>query len=81
MINTRIKRWIGLAPAPIFLILGIYSELQPNHSSICGDHAWLFGLREMTLMWILMSAAHVLPWIFWWEQRRYKYRAVSDQQQ
>jgi hypothetical protein len=47
---------LSLAPSPLFFILGVYSSLHTP--AICGAFPY-----EMTIMWFLMSLAHVTPWI------------------
>jgi len=55
---------LSLAPSPLFFIMGIYSAL--TGPAICGSF-----LYEMTLMWFLMSLAHVTPWLLWFQQRNF----------
>jgi hypothetical protein len=64
----KLKQFLSLSPAPVFFILGILSIFHGSH--VCGFH---FIMPEMAWMWFIMSAAHILPWILWWEQRRYRY--------
>ncbi len=47
---------ITLAPAPIFFIFGVYSLLHTP--ALCGSFS-----HEMTVMWFVMSLAHLAPWI------------------
>ena len=49
---------ITLAPAPLFFLGFLYSVFAHMH------HSW-----EMPLMWIIMSLAHLTPWILHWQQR------------
>jgi len=55
---------LTLAPAPLFLVLGIYSSLQTP--ATCGAFPY-----EMALMWFLMSLAHLTPWILRFQQRNF----------
>lgn len=64
----KLKQFLSLFPAPLFFLMGILSALQGSH--VCGFY---FILPEMAWMWFIMSVAHVLPWILWQEQRRYRY--------
>lgn len=50
---------VTLAPLPLFLMGLLYSLLTP---SLCG------ASYEMTLMWAIMSLAHLAPWIMWLQQ-------------
>jgi hypothetical protein len=52
---------LTLLPAPLFLVLGIYSSLQTP--AICGAFPY-----EMTLMWFVMCLAHTPPWLLRWQQ-------------
>jgi len=61
--NRIINIAISLAPMPLFVAGAVYSYLNP---SMCG------AANEMLLMWIVMAAAHVSPWIMYLEQRRYR---------
>ena len=49
---------LTLAPAPLFLILGIVSWLTPTHMCSSG---WM--IPEMVVMWFVMALAHCVPWI------------------
>ena len=53
---------LNLAPAPLFLIFGLFSWISAP--SICGSFPY-----EMTLMWFVMFLAHLTPWILWFKQR------------
>ena len=47
-----------MAAAPVFLVLAVYTELQP--SSICTVEPQL--LKDMTLMYVLMAVFHIPNW-------------------
>lgn len=66
MLRT-VKIILGLAPAPLFFCLAVVSYVNSDH--ICG---FTLGLSEMTWMWLVMSIAHLLPWIAYYEQRQYR---------
>ena len=59
---------LTLLPAPLFLVLGIYSSLQTP--SICGAFPY-----EMSLMWFVMCLAHLPPWILRCQQLYFSQRA------
>jgi len=63
----RIYTLISLAPAPLFfmgLVYNIYGHFCHAHDH--GNHSW-----EMTVMWAVMTMAHLSPWILWWQQRNF----------
>jgi len=70
MINT----FFSLAPAPLFLLGFIYSIMHSSH----GTHSsW-----EMSAMWLIMAAAHVTPWLMWYQQKQYqKIKVLPEKQQ
>ena len=49
---------LQLAATPVFLILAVYTELQP--ASICTLEPQL--LKDMTVMYLLMAVFHVPNW-------------------
>lgn len=65
-----VKRCLALMPAPLFAVLGLYFYLWGHSHSV-----------EMSLMWLLMALAHVLPWLQWLEQVYYRHRHRSVKQQ
>lgn len=69
LVNT----FFSLAPAPLFLVGSIWSWFTP---SICGT------AYEMPIMWLIMSLAHVSPWLAWWQLRDlHKFQTLPDKQQ
>ena len=50
------------------LILGVVSWLTGH--AICST-GWL--IPEMAVMWFVMALAHLLPWIGFFESRKYQY--------
>ncbi len=72
----KINQFFSLAPAPVFFIGFLYSINNPS-TDICGSMPW-----EMPVMWIVMSLAHVSPWLMWYQQRRYqKVKVFPEKQQ
>lgn len=53
---------LNLVPAPLFFVGFILSMIMP--ASICGSWA-----HEMTVMWAVMTLAHLSPWLLWFQQR------------
>jgi hypothetical protein len=72
MINT----FFSLAPAPLFLMGFIYSMFSQDHSHM-NHFEW-----EMPAMWLIMAAAHVTPWLMWYQQKQYqKIKVLPEKQQ
>jgi hypothetical protein len=47
-----------MAATPVFLVLAVYTELQPT--SICTlESQWL---KDMTVMYVLMAVFHIPNW-------------------
>lgn len=59
----RMTGWLGLAAAPTFALMGLWTALFGAHSdAVCmamGDSSPMSG---MTLMYLLMSLFHSSPW-------------------
>jgi len=55
---------INLAPAPLFFLGFMLSLFMP--AAICGSWA-----HEMTVMWAVMTMAHLSPWLLWFQQRNF----------
>ena len=74
----RVKQLLLLAPTPLFLVMAVVS--YTSTPSVCSATA---VIPEMTIMWILMALAHLVPWIAMFEVRRFRYAHVdmSDKQQ
>ncbi len=76
MCMRKLNTFFSLAPAPTFLIGAIVSYVYSHHNS-CGA----FTL-EMPIMWLIMAAAHVSPWLMWWQQRKFqRFQTRPDKQQ
>ena len=67
-----LKLLLAFIPAPLFFIFGVFSYF--TGSSICSMVDWV--IPEMTLMWFIMSLAHVMPWIQYFEARKHLYQRV-----
>ena len=76
MYMRKINILFSLAPAPVFLIGAVFSYAYSHHS-VCGG----FTL-EMPIMWLVMAAAHISPWLMWWQQRKFqRFQTRPDKQQ
>jgi len=54
--------WLGLAAAPTFALMALWSAASSGPPDIfCMQHA--APLTGMTAMYVLMSAFHVAPWL------------------
>jgi len=72
----NINLFFSLFPALVFL-LGAAVSYAYSHHNLCGA----FTL-EMPIMWLIMAAAHVTPWLMWWQQRKFqKFQTLPDKQQ
>jgi len=64
-------RWLGLAAAPTFAILALWTGLfggQPD--MLCTGMHGVSPLNGMALMYALMSAFHAAPWLTLISRRR-----------
>jgi hypothetical protein len=52
---------LSLAPAPLFLLGFLYSVLNPP--AVCAAFPY-----EMSVMWFVMSLAHLVPWLLFYQQ-------------
>jgi hypothetical protein len=72
----KLNTFFSLAPAPTFLIGAIISYVYSHHN-FCSA----FTL-EMPIMWLIMAAAHISPWLMWWQQRKFqRFQTRPDKQQ
>jgi len=57
-------RWLGLAAAPTFAIMGLWTGFFSGHPDmLCMAMQGSSPMRGMTLMYLLMSAFHLSPWL------------------
>jgi hypothetical protein len=62
--GTGIARWLGLAAAPTFALMALWSAITsgaPDLLCMAMQHASPLG--GMTAMYLLMSAFHLTPWL------------------
>jgi len=57
---SHAAEWIGLAAAPIFALLALFS-LGSGADMLCASEASPLG--GMAMMYLLMSAVHLAPWL------------------
>ena len=57
-------RWLGLAAAPTFAIMGLWTGFFSGHPDIlCMAIQGSRPMSGMTVMYLLMSAFHATPWL------------------
>jgi len=57
-------RWLGLAAAPTFAVMALLTCVQGGDADmICSPVHGASPLSAMTLMYVLMSAFHLPPWL------------------
>lgn len=60
---ARLSAWIGLAASPAFLVMAASAALHRDHlDTLCGTPVGP-GLDGMSVMYVLMAAAHAPAWI------------------
>ena len=59
-----VERWLGLAAAPTFATMALWSAfLCAPSDMMCGAMRGSSAVSGMTLMYLLMSLFHSLPWL------------------
>ena len=72
----RIACWLSLAAAPTFAAMALWSALLGSQlDMLCAAMQGPSPISGMTLMYLLMSAFHVAPWLRLISGRRKRYRA------
>jgi hypothetical protein len=57
-------RWLGLAAAPTFAIMGLWTGFFSGHPDmLCMAMQGSSPVSGMTVMYLLMSAFHLSPWL------------------
>ncbi|HEY1720730.1 MAG TPA: hypothetical protein VGG27_05755 [Magnetospirillaceae bacterium] len=70
-IVPSVVRWLGLAAAPTFAVMALWTAFCSGPSdAICAAMRDVLPLNGMTLMYALMSAFHLAPWLKWISARR-----------
>ncbi len=60
----NIARWLGLAAAPTFAMMALWTGLSSDHPDmLCMSMQGSSPLSGMTVMYMLMGAFHLSPWI------------------
>jgi hypothetical protein len=75
----KINLFFSLSPAPIFFLGAVLSYIHMPSSmiSMCGGMSF-----EMPIMWLIMSLAHISPWLMWWQQSKFqRFQTLPDKQQ
>jgi hypothetical protein len=62
--KRRLTDWLGLAAAPTFAVMGLFTGVVDNNAShaFCETHG-ASPLSGMALMYWLMSVFHAAPWL------------------
>ena len=55
--------WLCLAAAPVFAGMAVVTEANGGADMICSSDAGGWPLSGMAVMYLLMSAFHLPPWI------------------
>jgi hypothetical protein len=55
--------WLSLAAAPTFGAMAVYTGLSDRPDMICSALPSSPPLNGMTVMYILMSLSHAVPWV------------------
>jgi len=58
-----IADWLSLAAAPTFVAMACLTALSDGTLMICATDQAAFPLPEMAVMYLLMSAFHLAPWL------------------
>jgi hypothetical protein len=62
--TSDVSRWLGLAAAPSFAIMGLWTALVGVPPDImCMAMPAALPIGGMTLMYLLMSVFHLSPWL------------------
>ena len=58
---ASLARGLGLAATPAFALMALWTQLHAEQDALCS--ATPGAVSPMTLMYLMMSAAHLAPWI------------------
>lgn len=62
--DLRLADWLSLAAAPTFIAMTVATQLGGDASMMmCSAGQGTFPLTGMAMMYLLMSAFHLTPWI------------------
>lgn len=62
-ITLRMAACLSLAAAPAFAIMALATGFAGEPDVLCSASQGVLPLSGMTLMYLLMSAAHLTPWL------------------
>jgi hypothetical protein len=64
--------WLGLAASPTFAIMALLTSVSGGAQPVvlCSPAQGTFPLSDMVLMYVLMSAFHLAPWLNFLTRRR-----------
>jgi hypothetical protein len=73
--SPPLSRWLSLAAAPTFAIMGLWSARFVDQTDmLCTGMRGSSAMSGMTLMYLLMSVFHLSPWLKWIARRRRRSR-------
>lgn len=61
--DSGIAGWLHLAAAPTFAVMALLTGLTGDAGMICAATPTASPLSGMTLMYVLMSIFHGMPWL------------------
>jgi hypothetical protein len=62
-LELALATWLRLAAAPVFCALAGQALLYPSAAGLCASGAAGWALPDMGLMYLVMAAAHLPPWL------------------
>ncbi len=62
-LRTGVADWLGLAAAPTFALMALLTALDGPTDMLCSAAQEAPPLHGMALMYLLMSAFHLGPWL------------------
>ena len=72
-----IARWLSLAAAPTFAAMALWSLFGSQLDMLCAAMQGPSPISGMTVMYLLMCAFHVAPWLRLISGRRKRCRALQ----
>ncbi len=71
VLTSVARQWLGLAAAPTFALMALLTGVQSGQQDIlCSATHGASPLNGMAVMYLLMSAFHLAPWLKLMSSRR-----------